>query len=253
MIFKKHNLLLDPRDDLIIWRYMDLPKFFDLILNSHLFFTNMMNFTDQNEAMLPDATIDEARSQLVQKGFNNDELDIELFCYAKNSGGFMRDLNLVNCWSEGADESYALWKIYVGDKAAGAAIRSTVSRLRSAIQNGDDAYPEDVYLGKVQYRDSISQLEVNRFSLMMTKKTFYGYENEIRAFILHYPRSEGGTQPPYELSIGRYVRVNLSDLIDMIYISPFGGPLARKVTESVLKMINPGLAERITHSKIRDS
>ena len=51
-----------------IWRYMNLNKFLDLIINKHLFFTNISNLTDQHEGLLPIKTIQSKRRSLVKEG-----------------------------------------------------------------------------------------------------------------------------------------------------------------------------------------
>lgn len=253
MRIKTHELLVDPPGNLTIWRYQDLAKFLDLVVNQRLFFTNMKRLSDQYEAALPESTIDEERERLAATGLKGRDFEEEVARYVYNSGHLLRDLNLVNCWSAGDDESYALWKIYVGSGSAGATIRSTASKLRSALEIGGDPYPEDVYVCRVQYRDSIPTSDVSRFSLMTTKKTYYRFENEVRACILHYPRSEGGNVPPYDLSIGRYVGVGLSELIDAIYISPFTGRWLRETIESVLSRFRPELVPLLVQSQVRDS
>ncbi|MEE9441445.1 MAG: hypothetical protein V3V99_02105 [candidate division Zixibacteria bacterium] len=253
MIIKKSDLLEQPPGNLTIWRYLDITKFLDLIMNQRLFFINMKNLSDQYEASLPMSTIEEERRRLAKKGFKDRDLEEGIASYIYNSGHLLRDLNLVNSWSAGESESYALWKIYVGNRLAGAAIKSSVSRLTSAIEKGDDPYPEDLYVGRVQYQDSIPKCDVNRFSLMMTKKTYYRYENEIRACILHFPRSEGGVATPYDSSIGRYVRVDISELIDEIYLSPFMGKWVLEIIESILSICRPEIKALLVKSEMRDS
>ncbi|MDZ7829862.1 MAG: hypothetical protein U5K33_10375 [Halofilum sp. (in: g-proteobacteria)] len=105
----------------------------------------------------------------------------------------------------------------------GVAIRTNFSKIRKSIIGADDSYPEDIYAGEVQYKDFLPEHELSRFKLVTTKREFYRYEQELRLFILHYPRSEDGEEPPYKISVGRHVKVDLETLIDGIYLSPFVG------------------------------
>ncbi len=164
----------------------------------------------------------------------------------------MRELTLVNCWSIGRNESYALWKIYLAGAKSGVAIRTNISRIKKAIEIGKDSYREDIYIGKVKYTDYLPEEALTRFHLITTKREFYEYENEVRFFILHYPRSEGGAKPPYDLKAGRYVKVDLDTLIDQIYLSPFVREWFEQSIKVLVNKIAPSLKNRIVTSAIID-
>ena len=67
MPFETHDDLGKPWGTSIIWRYMGLDKFLDLITNSRLFFANVHSLTDQYEASLPSA-LARRHAELTEKG-----------------------------------------------------------------------------------------------------------------------------------------------------------------------------------------
>ena len=251
MRFVRHQNLNIPHGSTIVWRYMSIEKFLDLLTHRRLFFTNAANFTDGYEVSLPPNIIKSKRKQLIEQGFSGRDLEEEIAVFEFNNRP-MRDLTLVNCWSIGRHESYALWKIYLGGGKAGVAIRTNFSRVKKSIIAGNDPIPEDIYAGIVQYKDYLSENDLSRFSLITTKREFYEYEQELRLFILHYPRSEGGHKTPYSVSVGRYVKVDLDLMVDQIYLSPFVAQWFGDSLNHIVSKVSPQLVSRLTVSSIRD-
>jgi hypothetical protein len=248
----KHDKIDTPHGNTIIWRYMGLDKFLDLITSSRLYFTNAAKMTDKYEGIIPRKNIDKKRRHLANY-YSTDPTDIEteLSIY-KHQYDDLRNLTLINCWSIRQHESYALWKIYLGGSKSGIAIRTTVSNLKKAIDGGGESYHEDVFLGKVAYSDYIPHDELSRFSIITTKNNFYEYEKELRLIIFHHPQSEGGVIQPYKIDIGRQYLVNVDQLIDQIYLSPFAGPWFEKAFRQVLAKVRPELVDKIALSEIMD-
>ena len=148
-------------------------------------------------------------------------------------------LTLVSNWALGRDESYALWKIYLYGKKRGIAIRTTVSRLRHSLERGGDPVSEDFYIGQVRYTSYLRDAQLTRFHVICTKKPFYSFESELRAFILHQTVT-GASRAPYDVSSHRCVRVDLTTLLPTVYISPFadtsyGAEVHRLLTDAHLR------------------
>lgn len=220
MKFRASEYLETPHGNSIVWRYTNTWKFERFLSDGALFFPNANKLSDQYEVSLPKSAELRKRKELQLQGFKGRELEEEMasFYWTTNP---MKELVLINCWSIFPHESYALWKIYLGGEKNGVAIKTTVSKLKKAVENGNDIYPEDFFLGKVKYKKHLNNDELSRLSIITTKKPFYDFEKEIRLFILNYPLSEGGTIPPYDLSVGRTVKVEPSQLVQELYISPF--------------------------------
>lgn len=244
MHIKKNRHLKTPHGNKIVWRYMGLDKFLDLAVNSRLYFTNAAKLSDQYEITLPPYTLKERENELRKRGLDGTALSEELAEF-EQAHKPLRNRALVNCWSLGRHESYALWKIYLDGARTGVAIRTNVSALKAALENGGDPEPEDVYLAEVEYGDYLPDEDVNAFTLISRKRNFYAYENELRLFMLR----NGSDDSP---AAGRFLRVDLETLVDKIYLSPFAGPWFRKTFEHTLRKLNPELVDRLETSLIRD-
>ena len=252
MNLRKCDIIESPDLETPIWRYMDLAKFIDLITHKHLFFPNGATLSDQYEGSIPDALIESKKMELKSQGLEGRDLEEELFRYKFYEANSMINLSLINCWTAQDEESYALWKIYLGGQQLGCAIKSTVGQLIEAIEKGNDPYPEDYYIGKVQYSECLQKNENHRLCQLTRKMPFYKYENEVRLIILNYPRSEGGTKTPYPLNIGRNVRVDTTHLINNVYLSPFAPNWTYDSIAPALSKIDPQIGEKIKKSRIRD-
>lgn len=248
----KSDALVAPNGNSLVWRYMDLDKFTRLLEDRSLYFCNAKRLSDQYEVTIPNSTVQVWRKQLAGVGYSPEDVENEIKIRLNGwQYGGMKELTLINCWSVSPHESYALWKIYLGNKPEGVAIRSTVGRLKRAIRLGKDPYPETLYMGQVRYRNHLKSDELSRFSIVITKKTFYKFEEELRLFILNYPLSEGGSVPPYDIDLGRNVNVDLEPLIQRVYVSPFAADVVRNRVEDLLTSARLSL-DLIRDSEIRD-
>lgn len=244
--YRKSEYLEVPHGNSAVWRYMNTWKFRQFIENSTLFFPNANKLTDQYEVSLPDSVEQKKREELKKQGLYGRDLEEEMASFNWSTNP-MKDLVLINCWSTSPHESYALWKIYLGGEKNGIAIRSTVSKLRRAVEKGKDVYPEEFFIGKVKYKKHLNNDELSRLSVVTTKKPFYDFEKELRLFVLNYPLSEGGTSPPYNIDVGRSVRVDVNELIHEVYISPFA---TEEYRHEINKLLN---GNRLQGFTIRDS
>jgi hypothetical protein len=225
-------------------------KFESLVVDSNLYFPNAAKLSDQYEVTVPDSTLKAKRKELMKQGLSGGDLEEKLAVFHWETDP-KKELVLANCWSLTPNESYALWKIYLGGEKNGVAVRSTVSSLRRSLERGGDSYPEEFFIGKVKYRTHLNQDELARLSVVTTKKPFYDFEKELRVFILNYPLSEGGCVPPYDIAEGRKVKVDIGELVHSVYVSPFAaseypGQVAEVISRSALSKVE------IKQSEIRD-
>src|ERR1700730_13156047 len=147
-----HRRFLVARDALL-WRYMDIGKYLDLITTSKVWFTRVSEFRkiDPYEAVLTEydedkttkivetTTKEELKAILIQHGEMGiakliDELpgkSIYFFQLLYLTRLPMVDMNAythsISCWHQNPTESDAMWALYAG-RDAGIAIKSTVSR-----------------------------------------------------------------------------------------------------------------------------
>lgn len=214
-------------DDLKLWRYMDLTKFLELIIHQSLYFNRSDNFEDKHEGELNY----KAREWLKQNPFNQ-AMEKPINSNPEKCKYF------INCWHQNDYESAAMWKLYgvIPDAIA------ITTNLRSLAQ----ILPENISIKKVTYyndRDSsdINNLDLTQENLFTRKRGAFIHENEYRA-IYHYEKIEDSNIPP-EASwvnkdkepIGINFKINISQLIKTVYISPYASPLLNPIIENILK------------------
>jgi hypothetical protein len=190
-----------------LWRYMDLPKFIELMTSGTLWLSNAeVLASDDPYEGLPGAvqfphrmwaTIEEVpdllRRQILEvhgqstdgtpeAAFNSWFMVEEQRCFMTKSG--RRDY-YVNCWHAADHESAAMWKIY-GSPGAGVAVVTNGGRLEDSLAAND----EELYLGAVRYKDPRSfQIGTsNAFDNIMSKRACYDYEQEVR--LVHWHTGE---------------------------------------------------------------
>jgi hypothetical protein len=112
--------------DVLIWRYMNLPKFISLLKTRSLYFAVASSFVEDPW---------EGAHSRPQGG----------------SSPYPQDHAYINCWHMGEHESYAMWKIYARDPES-VAIVSTRRTLRNFlprwIVSGEGKYIEYRKFGK---------------------------------------------------------------------------------------------------------
>lgn len=195
-----------PSDKTKIIRYMSLSKFYSLITSNTLWFPRPDQFTDEFEGF---ATIE----------INNKGAD------------YFRKLSLISCWNEFESESFALWKIYLGNKQAGIGLVSTVGDFMQSITNDDDRDSITPY--KVQYVNPNKKYNgMNNMILITRKKDFYTFENEIR-----FNYYEGGGRD-FEQPKGKAIALDPVKLIGKVILSPYMPIWIRNSLESILEKFN---------------
>lgn len=204
MPYRENYLVPSPGDDLVIWRYMDLPKFLVMLEQRSLYFAVLEEFDDKWEAVI---SRDLSRAIQVVSGSASGTM---IKNYQETFGKIG-----INCWYSGPDESIAMWKLYTTSDY-GIAIKSTVGHLKQALESAN----ETVLIGKVVYRDhaeapseGLALEKVSPFTAVLQKRICYKHESEIRAItqvmVDHrnnaiaggIPRTRHGVAVPVDLSI----------------------------------------------------
>ncbi|MFT6243773.1 MAG: hypothetical protein ACJA0U_000898 [Salibacteraceae bacterium] len=104
----ENDKLKHPHGRKKIWRYMDLPKFLDIVTSEDLYFSNCSAMSDQFEGMLPGDNLKQIKKDYIEK-HNGSELEyqdlvrevLELFEEVKYN-------SLVNCLIMITIESFTL-------------------------------------------------------------------------------------------------------------------------------------------------
>jgi hypothetical protein len=199
MFINDDNIKLPADPDTVIWKYLDLSKFVDLLLYGKLFMSRSDKFEDQYEGTFSEPTFEEIRKLSVN---NPDFLD-----YYKSH----RKNVVISSWHINEYESFAMWQIFT-QKSEGLAIQSTLGRLQAAL------VPETLYeqcIGEVNYIDYKKEyipFENTFFPFLFKRKSFQ-YEREIRII-------SDVTSHNLTIDNGLKIDVDLNQLIGKIYIHP---------------------------------
>jgi hypothetical protein len=219
-MYVEHAAFIAPSDpETVIWRYMNMPQFLDMLERNALWFTQLGSQLDPFEGVPDDATLEEHRArneyvrslQIKQGGLSAEEAEALPLLPVPHP----RDFTYVNCWHMNDYESLAMWNTY-GDK--GIAIRSSFSRLAESFRDT----PQPIFIGVVTYRDrrdpkTTDGLLGNLLRFATRKGMSFEYERELRAVTTQAPTQ---TFPPrFEPGI-RVEPVDLDVLVDCIYVAP---------------------------------
>jgi hypothetical protein len=230
--YYQHRDLVLPSDDTVIWRYMDLPKFRDMLRRTAIFFSRADMQSDKLEGEYPPAMVEE-----LEKRFKGGMPSIDGVRRTFLQWHWEKEIpsRLISCWSAGPRESRRKWSQHTRRKES-VAIRSTVERLKKCFN--DKTEDPVVWIGQVRYGEEENRLPRSRFrwdaNFMLypffAKKEDYRWESEIRATanIALLQQSE---------SKGSYVKADLRTLIDSLWVHPqasarFRDSIARILAES---------------------
>jgi len=256
-VFLHHPCFIEPSNfSAVIWRYLDLPKFLDLIQNQELFFTRADkmreidkfegSYLTQHSMNLNSKLLNEnIDMNLTAKNFNLREfakLDLQMYEYHEK---FTINETFVNCWHLSDYESMAMWKIY--SNIFGMAIQSNYTNLcNSFIDNKWTHYDtrNSIYIGKVNYIDRLKTAipSGNTFFPFLYKSIGYQFEQEMRCIISTMGLDKEAKNPDFIR-----VKVDLDQLISNIYLHPSAPDWYRK------NIVQLCTQHGINEAKIRNS
>lgn len=166
------NIDPDLREQTIVRRYLDLPKYLDLLRSATLCLQRADGFADRFEGALTPLfrrSLNEAHAK------GQIKYDAAYFWRRARAGSY------VSCWSLGAKDNMALWQLY-GGGANSVVITSTLGRLmRIALE-----WQTKVLIHKVEYIDHFKSPDmiIGRYTdLLRFKHEAYKYEAEVRIVV----------------------------------------------------------------------
>ncbi|MBF01692.1 MAG: hypothetical protein CMP76_00185 [Flavobacterium sp.] len=199
MYVNSPDIKLSDNDQLVVWKYLDLSKFLDMLLSQKLFMSRSDKFEDQYEGTFSEPTFEEIKKIAAN---NPKFLD-----YYKSH----REKVVVSSWHANEYESFAMWQIFTKNNE-GLAIQSTIGRLKKAL--AVEKHFEQ-YIGEVNYIDYKKEyipFEDTFFPFLFKRKSFQ-YEREIR-IISDVSHSQ------ISINEGLKIDVIINELIEKIYIHP---------------------------------
>ena len=199
MYLDNKNIKLPTDPDTIVWKYLDLSKFLDLLLSQKLFMSRSDKFEDQYEGTFSEPTFEEIKKLSV----NNPEF----LTYYKSH----REKVAISSWHINEYESFTMWQIFT-QNSEGLAIQSTIGRLQKAL------IPEknhEQYIGEVNYIDYKKEyipFDDMFFPFLFKRKSFQ-YEREVRII-------SDISSSNIKINDGMKIDVDIKQLIEKIYIHP---------------------------------
>lgn len=199
MYINNPNINLTDDPDTIVWKYLDLSKFLDLLMSRKLFMSRSDKFEDQYEGTFSEPTFEEIKKLSI----NNPDF---LQFYKTH-----RERVAISSWHINEYESFAMWQIFT-QNSEGLAIQSTIGRLQNALT------PENNYkqfIGEVNYIDYKKEyipFDDMFFPFLFKRKSFQ-YEREVRIIT-------DVAENKITLNDGLKINVNIDQLIEKIYIHP---------------------------------
>lgn len=251
MTAQPHPSFRTPADRCVsLWRYMDLAKFLSLLDDSSLFFARADKLGDPfegampepNMAHLPEMLSDPVKREKIYPGLADESLRRMI----KASSDVRREVTtqmFVSCWHASEYESAAMWSIYSKANES-IAVRTTFDNLYNAL-------PGICNLGEVTYIDYNNTFidPNNLYNPFLHKRRSFEYEREVRAIIWTETSDAHEAldtkNPQYKWSeFGTNIKVNLTSLIQEVFISPTAPPWFTNLVESLVARFGFGFDVR---------
>lgn len=226
MPVEPHPAVTPPADDAVLWRYMNLAKYLDLLQRAALWLARADQLGDPFEGHFTDAAVKASRTLWEAENLDPDILSRDDGTVSPTAlrriGQIASQVSLINCWHNNAYESAALWSQYADTH--GLAIVSTTKRLQQALEKSD----KKLALSCVRYIDfdtEVDQAPVNLVRNITQKRRSFEHEHEVRLIFM-----QGGSDNP---PMGMHAEVDLDTLIERVVVSPYAAEWYREVVTNV--------------------
>lgn len=250
---KQTSPVFFPQKNYQVVKYMDLTKFVSLLQRKSLFFCRLDKLEDHFEGTTSksnwkrryDFFATQHLLSLKIKKLSSDEILKSVEEYFEGDRK-MKSLKTICCWNISDTESAALWKIY-SDFNQGIMITSKVTSLIESFKETK----EDIDLSEVKYiNHKYDEMpDGNTMFPVIHKHKAYSYEKELR--LIHTVDFGNGLIYDWskeEIEQGKYLKVDLNNLIDEIILSPYSPDWYIKMIENLCKTY--GLKTSIKKSEL---
>lgn len=199
MYIKNPNIILPDDDTIIVWKYLDLSKFLDMLMSKRLFMSRSDKFEDQYEGTFSEPTYEEIKKIAAN---NPKFLD-----YYKSH----REKVVISSWHINEYESFAMWQIFTKNNE-GLAIQSTIGRLKKSLETERKTEQHIGQVNYIDYKKELIPFDDTFFPFLFKRKSFQ-YEREVR--IISDVSSDN-----LKINDGLKIDVDINQLIERIYIHP---------------------------------
>ena len=220
------SLFKYPSDNYLLVKYLDITKFISLLQRESLFFCRLDILEDHFEGTTSSLN-QEKRYEYFANQHNyisgdpklTDREIVENVHKLNQEEEKFKKLVCVSCWNKSKNESAALWKIY-SDLNKGIMITSKVRNIIEAFSETSEniEFTEVVY---INYNTDIMP-DSSKWDTIYHKHKAYEYENEVRLiFTQNFDTTLTYDWNKEEVQEGKYISLEIRDLIDEIIISPY--------------------------------
>ena len=196
----------------LLWRYMSIERFEDVVMRSQLYFAAATQFPDDFEGAVA----------IMPPGFPVDPR-YETMDHTERAFHGLKQLTKISCWHRADYESNMMWKLY-GDTDKGVAIRSTYDRMQVACRPfrlAPNYGAETIFAGPVTYVDflEVRLQHVHNVTRFFNKHRAFATEQEFRFAISLAGAVDGGAggDVPEE---GVSVEVDTDALVEGVVLGP---------------------------------
>ena len=199
-MYKNNPNISLPEDlDTVVWKYLDLSKFLDLLMSQKLFMSRSDKFEDQYEGTFSEPTFEE-----IKKIAENNPEFLDVYKTQRKNV-------VISSWHINEYESFAMWQIFT-QNSEGLAIQSTIGRIQESLHL---EHQFEQHIGEVNYIDYKKEyipFDDDFFPFLFKRKSFQ-YEREVRII---------SNLSAHNLNIneGVKIEVDINKLIEKIYIHP---------------------------------
>jgi hypothetical protein len=218
-----------------VWRYVDLAKLIALLMDRALYLARADSFDDKWEGSF--GALD-AAERLAAGPRRSKKLDHRTYRYDVIST-LLPTNTFINCWHINDGESDAMWSIY-SSRTHGVAVQSTIERLSSALRlpTPMQSHPDllkPVFIAPVEYADYTHlATHFDDEKPFLYKRKSFEHEREVRIITQTIVQGEGRNLPHVKLA------VDLDELIERVYVSPYAQGWFKGVVEAVVRRFDLG-------------
>ena len=254
--------ITSPEDDAVLWRYMSLEKFANILATQSLFFTRADKFDDKFEGHIPRQIMSIYKS--VAGLYERENFpEIPEGSTLELAYGLRKHV-MCNCWYQAEQESMAMWDKY-HMRNSGISIKTTMENLKNSLP---DRF--NVFIGEIQYLEdhnkigvleSVSIPNLVHYPYFYKRKSFE-HEHEVRVLIevesllRNYFRDQGINEILFErelYKIGMPIEISVETLIGEnsgVVISPYAEQWVVDTVASIVEQY--GFQFPVNRSRLSD-
>jgi len=187
-----HLEIEDLDDEVILWRYMDLPKFVSMLEKEAIWLARADTFGDKHEGRFPD----EMR-EYIEKAYESFGVDDKSPVNdASDFQDYLVKNTFISCWHHNLEENMVMWEIYGKDKNA-VAVQTTVEAIANYVDTSGMS-GHSLIMKNVEYKnaDEIAGILAYEDSFFRKRKHF-SFEKEVRISFDTYSQINPSKDTPY--------------------------------------------------------